>query len=151
MEIKVGSFKSQLLCLSSHCTNPESKDIISKMDYLENQSWQNNAITDGLTQDNAMVRYWTESQSFWTTHWNTIQRLLKIERAHRTWNEFSHWTVVQYLFLLKKSICASRDWSKITIITFKRMVLTDVLHIGSGIDWKASVESNNLRYLNFIK
>lgn len=38
MEKKVGSFESQLQSLSSQCMNPEIKDIISKIDYVENQS-----------------------------------------------------------------------------------------------------------------
>lgn len=37
MEKKVGSFESQLLSLSSHFKNPETKDTICKIDYLENQ------------------------------------------------------------------------------------------------------------------
>lgn len=78
MEKKVGSFESQLQSLSSQRVNSEVKDIISKIDYVENQSQPNSVIIDGLKQDTAH-KPWsdTEQLSFLTTSWKLTQRLLK--------------------------------------------------------------------------
>ena len=61
---------SQLQSLSSQTS--ENKEIRPKIDYLENESWQN-----GLIQDNVWVsvRYWTEGQIVFeqkTENWSKV-------------------------------------------------------------------------------
>ena len=89
MEKKVGSFESQLQSLSSQCVNSEIKDIISKIDYVENQSRRNNVIIDGLMQDTAHEP-WSDTEQkvreFFNNKLKIDPKTIEIERAHRTGN-----------------------------------------------------------------
>lgn len=90
MEKKLGSFESQLQSLQSlptQCMTPQSKDIISKIDYLENQSRRNNVIIDGLIQENA-YESWSDTEQmvreFLKNKLKIDPKSIEIERAHRT-------------------------------------------------------------------
>ena len=86
IEKKVGSFESQLQALPSQHPSFENKDVISKIDYLENQSRRNNVIIDGLTQDNS-YESWSDTEQkvreFMTNKLKIDSKSIEIERAHR--------------------------------------------------------------------
>lgn len=89
MEKKVGRFESQLLSLPSQSMTCEYKDVVSKIDYLENQSRRNNVIIDGLSQDNAFES-WSDTEQkvreFLNSKLKIDPKSIEIERTHRTGN-----------------------------------------------------------------
>lgn len=89
MERKMDSFEVHLQQLSSQCTNSDISDIVTQVDFLENQSRRNNVIIDGLSQENAFES-WSDSEKkireFMSTMLKIDSKSIEIERAHRIGN-----------------------------------------------------------------
>lgn len=87
IEKKISSLETQLQALPSQSMNYQNNDIISKIDYIENQSRRNNVIIHGLTQDNS-YESWTDSEKkvreFFSNKLKVDSKSIEIERAHRT-------------------------------------------------------------------